>query len=150
MIGFASIFGKRNRLLGPRAGACLIAAALFFSGGATGNALIPPGGYTPGGNAHGGYRILLAGQLLVASPGMRDPRFRETVILIIRHDESGAFGLIVNRPIGKVKLADLYRQFRLKPPPARSRSPSSTAAPCGPWPVSWCIPSSRGFRPASR
>lgn len=117
VIGFASKFRGSKRLLGPRTGACLIAAALFFSGGAPGDALIPPGGYTPGGNAPGTYRILLAGQLLVAAPGMRDPRFRQTVILMIRHDASGAFGLIVNRPIGKVKLADLYRQFRLKPPP---------------------------------
>ncbi len=40
-----------------------------------------------------------AGRLLVASPRMRDPRFAETVIFLVRHDERGAQGLIVNRLI---------------------------------------------------
>ncbi|TVS00098.1 MAG: DUF179 domain-containing protein [Rhodospirillales bacterium] len=42
----------------------------------------------------------LAGQLLVASPAMTDPRFAETVILMISHDRDGAMGLVVNRVIG--------------------------------------------------
>lgn len=40
-----------------------------------------------------------AGRLLVASPRMRDPRFAETVIFLVRHNERGAQGLIVNRLI---------------------------------------------------
>ncbi|TVR78174.1 MAG: DUF179 domain-containing protein [Rhodospirillales bacterium] len=51
------------------------------------------------GNA-GEYRPSLAGQLLVASPAMTDPRFAETVILVISHDRDGAMGLVVNRVIG--------------------------------------------------
>jgi putative transcriptional regulator len=42
----------------------------------------------------------LAGQLLVAAPSMPDPRFAETVIFIVRHDENGAMGLVVNRVLG--------------------------------------------------
>jgi putative transcriptional regulator len=52
-----------------------------------------------------------AGQLLIASPQMRDPRFRETVILLIRHNKDGAFGIAINRPIGKYPLATLLNSF---------------------------------------
>jgi putative transcriptional regulator len=41
----------------------------------------------------------LAGQLLVAAPNMGDPRFAETVILMVHHDASGAFGIVLNRPV---------------------------------------------------
>jgi putative transcriptional regulator len=42
----------------------------------------------------------LKGKFLVASPTIADPRFEHTVILIIKHDATGAFGLIINRPVG--------------------------------------------------
>ena len=35
-------------------------------------------------------------KLLVASPNMPDPRFKETVILMFYHNEEGAAGLVVN------------------------------------------------------
>jgi uncharacterized protein DUF179 (AlgH-like) len=41
----------------------------------------------------------LAGQLLVASPSMSDPRFYQTVVLMVRHDHNGAFGIAINRPV---------------------------------------------------
>jgi len=47
------------------------------------------------------------GQLLIAAPEMGDPRFSHTVILLVRHERSGAFGLIVNRPVETVPLARL-------------------------------------------
>ena len=40
----------------------------------------------------------LQGQLLVASPGLLDPNFKRTVVLITEHNEEGAAGLILNRP----------------------------------------------------
>ena len=49
----------------------------------------------------------LAGQLLVAAEEMGDPRFVRTVILMVRHDATGAMGLVVNRPIGEVPIAKL-------------------------------------------
>src|SRR5215470_658238 len=49
----------------------------------------------------------LTGQLLVASPSMSDPNFGRTVILVIQHDQNGAFGVIVNRPAGERPLAAL-------------------------------------------
>ena len=40
------------------------------------------------------------GRLLVAAPKMPDPRFRNTVILMLEHNKDGAFGLIINQPLG--------------------------------------------------
>jgi putative transcriptional regulator len=50
----------------------------------------------------------LTGQLLVAAPSMGDPRFRETVIVLVRHSRDGA---IVNRPAGEQPIADLLQVF---------------------------------------
>ncbi len=49
----------------------------------------------------------LAGQLLVASPEMGDPRFYRAVILVVRHDRNGALGIIINRPVEDRSLASL-------------------------------------------
>ena len=48
----------------------------------------------------------LAGQLLIASPGMLDPNFRQTVSLICEHDAKGALGITINRP-ARLSLADV-------------------------------------------
>jgi putative transcriptional regulator len=49
----------------------------------------------------------LAGQILIASPKIADPRFQRTVILIVRHSKEGALGITINRPIGELSLAKL-------------------------------------------
>jgi putative transcriptional regulator len=49
----------------------------------------------------------LAGQILIASPALRDPRFDHTVILMVRHGASGALGIVLNHPVGERPLADL-------------------------------------------
>lgn len=41
----------------------------------------------------------LAGRLLVAVPGLPDPNFRRTVVLLLDHSTDGAFGVVVNRPL---------------------------------------------------
>jgi putative transcriptional regulator len=40
----------------------------------------------------------LRGQLLVAGPGLHDPNFRRSVVLIGEHGEEGAMGIVLNRP----------------------------------------------------
>lgn len=42
--------------------------------------------------------VLSKGKFLVASRDMKDPRFAETVILLVEYGSNGATGLIVNRP----------------------------------------------------
>ena len=49
----------------------------------------------------------LVGQFLVATPEMGDPNFRHAVILMVRHDKTGALGIMINRPIQEVPLARL-------------------------------------------
>jgi len=39
----------------------------------------------------------LKGQLLIAGPGLIDPNFRRTVVLVGEHSEEGALGVILNR-----------------------------------------------------
>jgi putative transcriptional regulator len=41
----------------------------------------------------------LHGKLLIAMPGMSDPRFGKSVIFMCQHSEAGAMGLIVNKPL---------------------------------------------------
>jgi putative transcriptional regulator len=38
------------------------------------------------------------GQLLIAGPGLLDPNFWRTVVLVIEHSDEGALGLVLNRP----------------------------------------------------
>jgi putative transcriptional regulator len=52
-------------------------------------------------------QTFVTGQLLVASPTMGDPRFVQTVILMVRHDRNGALGIVINRPLGDRPLAKL-------------------------------------------
>lgn len=40
----------------------------------------------------------LRGRLLVAEPTLLDPNFHRTVVYLIEHSESGALGLVLNRP----------------------------------------------------
>jgi putative transcriptional regulator len=40
----------------------------------------------------------LTGRLLVATPALGDPNFARAVVLVLDHDESGALGVVVNRP----------------------------------------------------
>ncbi|MBD9526038.1 MULTISPECIES: YqgE/AlgH family protein [Paracoccus] len=53
----------------------------------------------------------LTGKMLIAMPGMRDPRFEHSVILICAHSEDGAMGLVVNRPMPEVGFSDLLAQL---------------------------------------
>lgn len=46
------------------------------------------------------------GKFLVAGRNLADPRFRETVVLLIEYSAEGAIGLIINRPT-KVPLAEV-------------------------------------------
>jgi len=42
----------------------------------------------------------LQGKLLLAAPVMEDPNFSRSVVLVIKHDDEGAMGLVLNRPTG--------------------------------------------------
>jgi putative transcriptional regulator len=61
--------------------------------------------------------VSLAGQFLVATPSMEDPRFARSVILIARHNKDGAFGLIINRPAAERPLSQLLEALGEKGSP---------------------------------
>lgn len=56
----------------------------------------------------------LAGHLLLAHPALKDANFRRTAILMSSHDEEGAMGVVLNRPLKKV-LGELGGDFALGP-----------------------------------
>jgi len=55
------------------------------------------------------------GQLLVATDDLRDPRFARTIVYMLRHDPTGALGLVVNRPVGTLPLARVLESLGRDP-----------------------------------
>ena len=58
----------------------------------------------------------IEGKLLIAMPGMGDPRFDRSVIFICAHSEDGALGLIVNKPTPELSFASLLKQLEIEVP----------------------------------
>jgi putative transcriptional regulator len=56
----------------------------------------------------------LSGQLLIAMPGISDPRFERALILICAHDRSHAMGLALNRPVEGLSVPDLLERLEIK------------------------------------
>jgi len=52
----------------------------------------------------------IQGRALVASPYLTDPNFLRSVVYILRHDEEGAIGLILNRPM-QTTVGELLEQL---------------------------------------
>ncbi len=69
-----------------------------------------------------------SGTLLVADPSMTDPRFRQTVILLLRHDDGGSLGLVLNRP-SRLPLAEAFPRLELF---ARKTAPLWLGGPVSP------------------
>jgi putative transcriptional regulator len=53
--------------------------------------------------------VSLTGQLLVSSPEIRDPHFNHAVILVVRHNQGGAMGIVINMPTEERPLADILK-----------------------------------------
>lgn len=56
----------------------------------------------------------LQGQFLIASPQLLDRNFARSVVLLVRHGEDGALGLILNRPLD-AKLETIWDQVSQAP-----------------------------------
>lgn len=56
----------------------------------------------------------LSGKLLIAMPGMPDPRFEHSLIYICSHSDEGAMGLIVNKPSADVTFGALLDQLSIE------------------------------------
>jgi putative transcriptional regulator len=57
----------------------------------------------------------LSGQLLLAMPGMSDPRFEKAVIALAVHDEDGAIGIGVGQERKGLRLRTLLEQLDIDP-----------------------------------
>lgn len=57
----------------------------------------------------------LTNQLLIAMPSLGDPNFKRTVTLVCEHNEDGALGIVINRPM-TVKMGDIFEQLELAEP----------------------------------
>ncbi len=79
----------------------------------------------------------LTGKLLLAMPGMQDPRFYHSVIFMCSHNEDGAMGLIINQSLLNLTLGQLLSQLKITPGPhALLNLPVQTGGP---------VESGRGF-----
>ena len=61
--------------------------------------------------------INLTSHFLIAMPAMSDPNFSRTLTFVCEHNERGALGIVVNRPI-EVTLAALFKQVEIALPDA--------------------------------
>ena len=78
----------------------------------------------------------LTGALLVAMPGMGDPRFDRSVVFVCAHSADGAMGLIVNKPAQDMGLGELLDQLDIKGQTAARLMPVHFGGP---------VETSRGF-----
>ena len=56
----------------------------------------------------------LTNQFLIAMPGLQDPNFFQTVTYICEHNEHGAMGIVINRPLN-LALGEVLTQMSLQP-----------------------------------
>lgn len=74
----------------------------------------------------------MTNQLLIAMPAMADPNFSATVTLICEHNEEGALGIVINRPLA-LNLGGLFRQLNVgNPDPDAARIPVVMGGPVSP------------------
>jgi putative transcriptional regulator len=58
----------------------------------------------------------LTAKLLIAMPGMGDPRFAGSVVFLCSHSGEGAMGLIVNKRMDEVTFSELLEQLEIARP----------------------------------
>lgn len=57
----------------------------------------------------------LTGQLLLALPGVGDPRFDHAVIAMVRHDADGALGIAIGQHHAVLTMGDVLGQLKIDP-----------------------------------
>ena len=60
----------------------------------------------------------LEGKMLIAMPGIGDPRFERTVIYMCVHNPDGAMGIVVNKPADNITFPDLLDRLSIRAPGA--------------------------------
>lgn len=70
-----------------------------------------------------GTKGFLEGKLLIAMPGMPDPRFERSVVFMCAHSANGAMGIIVNKPFAGLAFGELMSKLDINVTTSRSDSP---------------------------
>jgi putative transcriptional regulator len=65
----------------------------------------------------------LDGQMLIAMPGMSDPRFDRSVIFMCAHSDNGAMGIIVNKRAPMISFSELLDRLDIMPQENRIKLP---------------------------
>jgi putative transcriptional regulator len=65
----------------------------------------------------------LDGQMLIAMPGMSDPRFDRSVIFMCAHSDNGAMGIIVNKRAPMISFSELLERLDIMPQESRIKLP---------------------------
>jgi len=78
-----------------------------------------------------GAQGFLLGKLLVALPGMADPRFEQSVIFMCAHSGEGAMGLIVNKPFEGLTFREMAEKLDLTVSPNATEPPIVFGGPVG-------------------
>ncbi len=96
----------------------LVAGLIFFLGALA--AALPGAAYATEATPPQAKKWLyLRGQLLVASPDIMDPRFMRSVVYMVKHDNTGAVGLIINKTFGIGPLREFLKGLGVDPGGAR-------------------------------
>lgn len=69
----------------------------------------------------------LQGQLLIASPKLQDPNFFKSVVLLVQHNDQGALGVILNRPL-ETTIQEAWPQVSENP--CNAEGPLHQGGPC--------------------
>ncbi|MCK9467885.1 MAG: YqgE/AlgH family protein [Porticoccaceae bacterium] len=72
--------------------------------------------------------LSLKNQLLLAMPGLQDPRFSRAVIYLCEHNEDGAMGLVINQPID-VPMSRVFEDLAVEYPDHIGRRPLLSGGP---------------------
>jgi putative transcriptional regulator len=56
----------------------------------------------------------LEGKLLIALPGMPDPRFEKSVIFVCAHSGDGAMGIIINKKVEGLAFRDMMKKLEIR------------------------------------
>ena len=55
----------------------------------------------------------LLGKLLIASPGLEDIRFQDSVVLICEHSNDATMGLILNKPLYNFDTSQFLKKMKI-------------------------------------
>ena len=61
----------------------------------------------------GKYHESTKGFFIVATNKSQDPRFKNTVIVMLDHDNKGALGVVINKPLGTFKIGSLLKNLNI-------------------------------------